>query len=70
MTCWFAFGCIASKYFFKYAQVVKLAYTTDLNAEINIIKKSGELHRLQPVEDKESQTMFGCPTKQEENNNF
>jgi len=42
----------------------------DLNAAINIKQKGGELaKRLQPVEDKQSQTMFGCPTKQEENSN-
>ena len=42
----------------------------DLNAAINIRNKGGELFsRQQPVEDKESQTMFGCPTKQEENGN-
>ena len=41
----------------------------DLNAAINIKKRGGELLRLQPVEDKQSQTMFGCPTKQEGNNN-
>ena len=42
----------------------------DLNAAINIRNKGGELFsRQQPVEDKESQTMFGCPTKQEENIN-
>ena len=33
------------------------------------VNKGGELLRLQPVEDKQSQTMFGCPTKQEGNNN-
>ena len=42
----------------------------DLNAAINIRNKGGELFsRQQPVEDKESQTMFGCPTKQEGNIN-
>jgi len=41
----------------------------DWNAAINIRNKGGELVRLQPVEDKESQTMFGCPMKQEENSN-
>ena len=39
----------------------------DLNAAINIKKRGGELLRLQPVEDKQSQTVFGCPTKQEGN---
>jgi len=42
----------------------------DLNAAINIKKKGVELFmRQQPVEDKTSQTTFGCPTKQEENSN-